>query len=401
MALFDTKISALPAAASPTDGDLLPIVQNLATIPETRKVTLAALLASRLKRGGDTLDGALHQPAAPSAANHLANKQYVDGGDAAVAADAAAGLDALGDAVAADLAEIIGSLVTAFVQLSDVPSSYTGQAGKTLIVKATEDGLEFGIAAGGGGASVFIGETPPADPTAGDMWFDAVNGELLIWYEDVDSSAWVEVLASNPPGDHEHDASKIVSGILATARIPDLDASKIVSGLLAAARIPGLDASKITTGTMDPARLPVLSQTDKIVKAGLLADLALGGAGEKGPFNLTRSVINDIGTTAHDPAGANPPRVHVVAGYSRIRVTAGFRTSGSQIIARIYRNGSHFQMRYTSALSGNNGASMDTGWLLVGAGLDVQVGDYFTLHGYGDGTMYATADNFLQIEYRV
>ena len=37
---------------------------------------------------------------------------------------------------------------TKFTELSDVPHSYTGSAGKSLVVKATEDGLEFG---GGGG----------------------------------------------------------------------------------------------------------------------------------------------------------------------------------------------------------------------------------------------------------
>jgi parallel beta-helix repeat protein len=39
--------------------------------------------------------------------------------------------------------------VTKFTELSDVPSSYTGQAGKALLVKTTEDGLEFGTAGGG------------------------------------------------------------------------------------------------------------------------------------------------------------------------------------------------------------------------------------------------------------
>jgi len=38
-----------------------------------------------------------------------------------------------------------------FISHSDVPLSYTGQAGKALIVKATEDGLEFGQAGGGSG----------------------------------------------------------------------------------------------------------------------------------------------------------------------------------------------------------------------------------------------------------
>lgn len=35
---------------------------------------------------------------------------------------------------------------------SDAPASYIGQAGKALVVKSTEDGLEFGNAGGGSAA---------------------------------------------------------------------------------------------------------------------------------------------------------------------------------------------------------------------------------------------------------
>jgi len=39
-----------------------------------------------------------------------------------------------------------------FLQLLDAPDTYTGSAGKALIVKAAEDGLEFGATGGGGAA---------------------------------------------------------------------------------------------------------------------------------------------------------------------------------------------------------------------------------------------------------
>ena len=42
-----------------------------------------------------------------------------------------------------------GSGATEFTGLSDTPSSYTGDGGKAVIVKGTEDGLEFGEAVGG------------------------------------------------------------------------------------------------------------------------------------------------------------------------------------------------------------------------------------------------------------
>jgi len=47
-----------------------------------------------------------------------------------------------------------------FVGLLDAPNTYIGQAGKTVVVNATEDGLEFGT--GGGGSSIYT-----ADDTIG------------------------------------------------------------------------------------------------------------------------------------------------------------------------------------------------------------------------------------------
>lgn len=50
-----------------------------------------------------------------------------------------------------DFANSVGA--TDFTALGDVPSSYVGQAGKKVIVKATEDGLDFVPDSGGGGGS--------------------------------------------------------------------------------------------------------------------------------------------------------------------------------------------------------------------------------------------------------
>ena len=60
-------------------------------------------------------------------------------------------------------------------------------------------------AGGGGGASVTISDTPPA-ASAGDLWWESDSGRLKIYYQDVDSSQWVDVapplapaLSSNAP----------------------------------------------------------------------------------------------------------------------------------------------------------------------------------------------------------
>ena len=55
-----------------------------------------------------------------------------------------------------DLAALINGTATSFLSLTDTPVSYLGNAGKTVLVNATEDGLEFGV---GGGASTFLSLT--------------------------------------------------------------------------------------------------------------------------------------------------------------------------------------------------------------------------------------------------
>lgn len=46
-----------------------------------------------------------------------------------------------------------------FLELRDVPNSYDGQSGNTLIVNPGEDGLIFSVGGGGGGSSTFLGLT--------------------------------------------------------------------------------------------------------------------------------------------------------------------------------------------------------------------------------------------------
>ena len=50
---------------------------------------------------------------------------------------------------------------------------------------------------GGGGASVTVSDTAPASPTNGDLWFKSDEGRLKIYYNDGSSSQWVD---ANPIG---------------------------------------------------------------------------------------------------------------------------------------------------------------------------------------------------------
>lgn len=55
---------------------------------------------------------------------------------------------------------------------------------------------QYADALGGGGASVEVGDNPPASPATGDLWFDTVGSQLYIF--DTDQDQWI--ITTNTPG---------------------------------------------------------------------------------------------------------------------------------------------------------------------------------------------------------
>lgn len=60
-------------------------------------------------------------------------------------------------------------------------------------------GGPFAGGGGGGGASVTISDIPPATPSVGDLWFDSVRLNTFVFYEDANSSQWVQIVPTFPP----------------------------------------------------------------------------------------------------------------------------------------------------------------------------------------------------------
>ena len=90
--------------------------------------------------------------------------------------------------------EVVGGSST-FLELTDTPSSYTGQAGKKVVVNGDEDALEFVEDSSGGGVYSGLGEwsynSTPGTPNAGEFSFNNANpqlaNKLYISYTDANS----------------------------------------------------------------------------------------------------------------------------------------------------------------------------------------------------------------------
>jgi len=54
-------------------------------------------------------------------------------------------------------------------------------------------------ATGGGGTSLEVSDTAPIDPDSGSLWFNSLDGNLYVYYQDDDSGQWIQP-ASSPYG---------------------------------------------------------------------------------------------------------------------------------------------------------------------------------------------------------
>ena len=82
----------------------------------------------------------------------IKNAPEIKGGGSGLNTVSVDGVTIAGNGLGDNPLRVIGSVggATAFINLTDVPHSYTGQSGKAVRVKSTEDGLEFFAAAGSG-----------------------------------------------------------------------------------------------------------------------------------------------------------------------------------------------------------------------------------------------------------
>jgi len=171
--------------------------------------------------------------------------------------------------------EVSGGAST-FLSLTDTPASYAGQAGQFLKVNATPDALEF---------VDHIGEADPHSQYQKESEKGAAGG-----YASLDGAS---VVVQQPP---DHDASKITSGTLAVARIPDGVRTAVITFIIDGG------GSVITTGEKGHLEIPFACTIERVT---MLAD-------QSGSIVVDiwkDSYANFPPTDADSITGASPPTI--------------------------------------------------------------------------------------------
>jgi hypothetical protein len=92
-----------------------------------------------------------------------------------------------------DLLEAVSGVIT--LTTSGIPSA--ALANGALAVDTTNDIFYYRSSGAwqevSSGASITVQDTAPSSPDAGDMWFESDTGNTLVYYEDANTSQWVEI----------------------------------------------------------------------------------------------------------------------------------------------------------------------------------------------------------------
>lgn len=73
---------------------------------------------------------------------------------------------------------------------------------------------------GGGGVSLIISDTPPVGVSAGALWWNSINGQLFVYYNDGTSLQWVIAVPTSDPSTFIAKAGDTVPGLIGFTQSP-------------------------------------------------------------------------------------------------------------------------------------------------------------------------------------
>ena len=94
--------------------------------------------------------------------------------------------------------------------LSDVDTSTTPTSGDALVWNGT-NWAPAAVSSSGGGATVTTDDAAPTSPSDGDLWWKSDEGRLKVYYQDADSSQWVD---ASPPLAATHPNIPVAAGFI-------------------------------------------------------------------------------------------------------------------------------------------------------------------------------------------